>query len=113
MIDLFDQKIGKKKVNFDFFPSFECKGSFLENGKNWVFTYKEGKTFNFKVPELVKVEEKKFLIPNLKDKLCFEVVEEKYLVPKINFELIENLNYEYHFYLQKKKNNSIEIQGNN
>lgn len=113
MIDLFDQKIGKKKVNFDFFPSFECKGSFLENGKNWVFTYKEGKTFNFKVPELVKIEEKKFLIPNLKDKLCFEIVEEKYLVPKINFELIENLNYEYHFYLQKKKNNSIEIKKSN
>ena len=110
MIDCFDQKIGKKKVNFAFFPSFISNGVYLDNGKHWVFTYKENKTFYFPKPDLMPVDKtNKFSIPNLGDIINFEVTEEKYLVPKQNFKILEGINYEYQFHIKNKKKNVINV----
>lgn len=113
MIDCFDQKIEKKKVNFVFFPSFTSNGIYLENGKEWVFTYKEKKTFYFPELHLIPLDKTdRFSIPNLEDIINFEIIEEKYLVPKTNFRIIEGINYEYQFHIKNKKNENSIIKTN-
>ena len=56
MIDFLSIK-GEKKVNFVFLPSLYSNGYYLENGKQWVFAYKENKdTFFYDKKELKEFE---------------------------------------------------------
>ena len=55
MID-FINKGNNRKVNFIILPSLESNGSFLENGKSWVFTYVND-TFRFEDSDLQDLNE--------------------------------------------------------
>lgn len=49
---------GEKKVNFVFLPSLCSNGNYLENGRQWVFTYKaDKKTFFYEKNELCEFEQ--------------------------------------------------------
>ena len=91
MIDYSKNK-GKKKVNFVFFPSLKSNGNYLQNGKQWVFTYNENKTFflkNIELEPLIDINNK-FYIPTLKDKLKLNIKKE--------------FKKEFIFYLKNKNN---------
>ena len=69
---------GEKKVNFVFFPSLKFNGNYLQNGKQWVFTYNDdekNKTFFIEKIELEPLinGNDRFSIPTLKDKLKLEI----------------------------------------
>ena len=109
MIDFINKGNKNKKVNFVIFPSFFSNGNFLENGKQWVFTYfnnERKKTFFFETLELTHIieDEKKFKIPNIKDKLELKI----YIEPKLNYEILEGTKQEFTFYLKNKQNQKIE-----
>ena len=119
MIDFFDNRIGIKKVNFEYLPSFYSNGSFLENGKHWVYTYRKNKIFNSKDIYLLKLENN-FTIPKLGDIIKFDIIEKKYLIPRMNYKIKEGINYEYKYFLEntdkkiREKNSisNIEIDDN-
>lgn len=100
-IDFFDNRIGIKKVNFEYLPSFYSNGSFLENGKHWVYTYRKNKIFNSKDIYLLALENN-FTIPNLGDIIKFDIIEKKYLIPKMNYRIKECINYEYKYFVENK-----------
>lgn len=120
MIDYFDNRIrGIKKVYFEYFPSFFSNGNFLENGKHWVYTYRENKIIIRNI-QLLKLDDK-FAFPQLGEIINLEIVEKKYLAPKVNYKIKEGVNYEYKYYLlnkidrkirEKKSNFPIEIEEN-
>ena len=84
----------------------------MENGKHWVFTYRGNNNFNLKNNQLLKLENN-FLFPKLGDLIKFNVVETKYLIPKINYRIREGVHYEYKYSLTNKKNGkNIEKKSN-
>ena len=103
MIDFFDNRIGVKKVNFEYFPSFYWNGSFLENGKHWVYTYRKNKIFNQKNINLLNLENN-FTFPKLGDIIKFDIIEKKYLIPNMNYQIKEGINYEVKYFIQDKTN---------
>ena len=112
MIDFFDNRIkGIKKINFEYFPSFYSNETFLENGKHWVFTYRDNKNFNKNI-HLLKLENN-YNFPNLGEIISLDIVEKKYLVPKINYRIKEGINYEYHYFLSNKRDGKIREKKSN
>ena len=113
MIDYTHNK-GKKKVNFVFFPSFKTKDNYLENGKQWVFTYKDDKkiTFYFKDLKLEPLINKnnKFYLPKLSDKfkLNIKIITKKIIAPILNYRISDKSKKEFFFYIKNKKDNTIK-----
>lgn len=114
MIDLLN-KGNNRKVNFVFLPSLFSNGIYLENGRQWVFTYinnPKKKTFFFKDKEIELFElenaESKFHIPTLSEELKIQLKTIYYLVPKLNYDISEKVNQEYIYYLKNKKTNKTE-----
>ena len=116
MIDFAHNK-GKKKTNLVFFPSFFSNGNYLENGKQWVFTYIDDdvkkRTFYFKDVKLEPlIEDKtKFHIPKLSEKLRLNIEKENcYLKAITNYKIKENVKKQYRYYLiNRKTKNEREI----
>ena len=111
MIDILN-KGNDRNVNFVFFPSLYSNGAYIQNGKQWVFTYiKNSKKHTFCFDKLnfgVTVDEKnKFSIPKLSDKLKLEVKSVNYLVPKLNYKISNKIKKEYIFNIKKKNDNKI------
>ena len=103
---------GNKKVNFVFFPSFESNNNYLDNGKQWVFTYTNGKnkTFYFKDIKLEPlIEKNKFYIPKLSDKfeLDIEIIPKKYIIPHLNYRIPDKSKKEFIYYFKNNKENKI------
>ena len=103
---------GNKKVNFVFFPSFESNNNYLDNGKQWVFTYTNGKnkTFYFKDIKLEPlIEKNKFYIPKLSDKfeLDIEIIPKKYIIPHLNYRIPDKSKKEFNYYFKNNKENKI------
>jgi len=97
----------KRKINFVVFPSLISNGEFLQNGKQYVFTYfddEKKKTFYFENINLEPLieENKKFYIPRLKDELKINLI--KIIIPEINYKIAEKVKTEYKFILKDKKN---------
>lgn len=110
MID-FAHNRGKKKVNFVFFPSFQSNNNYLDNGKQWVFTYvdRKKKTFYFEDMKLEPLLEKnKFCIPKLSEilELNVKIIQKKTIIPIINYSISEKSKKEFIFYLKNKKDNT-------
>ena len=108
MIDFAFNK-GKKKTNFIFFPSLFSNGNYLENGKQWAFTYIDDdlkkRTFYFKDIKLEPLidDKLKFHIPKLSDKLTLTFEKSTYLEPIINYKISEKVKIQYHYYLINRK----------
>ena len=109
MIDIFNH--GKKKVNFVYFPSLISNGSYLKNGKQWVFTYSkkhQNETFFFdkiKLEELI-LDKKKFCIPKLDSIVKLTVKHE--IIPIITPEISEKIKKEYKYYIKNNKDGKIK-----
>ena len=92
MLDILN-KGSDRKVNFIFLPSLYSNGNYIENGKQWAFTYingpKKKKTFYFDEKKLnfVQIDNNKFSIPTLSDKLKLIIKPTNYLVPKLNYNI--------------------------
>ena len=111
MIDILN-KGNHRKVNFVFFPSLYSNGTYIQNGKQWVFTYinnPKKHTFCFENLNFgVTLDEKnKFSIPKLSDKLKLEVKSVNYLVPQLNYKISNKIKKEYIFNIKKKNDNKI------
>ena len=110
MVDYAHNK-GKKKVNFVFFPSFESNNNYLDNGKQWVFTYTDGKkkTFYFKEIKLEPFIKNKFYIPKLSDKfkLDIKIIPKKYIIPLLNYTISDKSKKEFIYYFKNNKDNKI------
>lgn len=112
MIDILNNG-NDRKVNFIFFPSLYSNGNFLQNGKQWVFTYiKNSKkhTFYFDKIELIPLLEitSKSILSKLSNKLKLEVKIRNYLVAELNYDILDTLKQEYVFHLKNKKTKKIE-----
>ena len=107
MIDFINR--GKnRKVNFVILPSLISNGSFLQNGKSWVFTYFKN-TFKFEdlindsLNNLIEQE-------NLKDNLTIQVIcksKNDYIYVSIttNIDIPKSIEYEFIFYIINKNTN--------
>ena len=108
MVDYAHNK-GKKKVNFVFFPSFESNNNYLDNGKQWVFTYKDDKkkTFYFKEIKLEPLIKNKFKIPKLSNKLELDIkiVRKKHIIPILNYTISDRAKREFIYYFKNNKDN--------
>ena len=122
MIDFINR--GKnRKVNFVILPSLISNGSFLQNGKAWVFTYYKD-TFKFteqineSLNELIEKEKPslKYIKENLKiDVYCHINNGKKNIIISKNIDIPESFNYEYVFYFRDTKNNTyfkMDIKNN-
>ena len=118
MIDFINR--GKnRKVNFIILPSLISNGSFLQNGKSWVFTFCKD---TFKFEDLIN-ESLNALIEqeNLKDNLKINVICKKkndyiYVTIITNIEIPKNIEYEFVFYSinkNTKKNKRIKTKKTN
>ena len=113
MIDSF--QIGKRhkaKVNFVFFPSLYSNGNYLENGKQWVFSYintEKKVTFHKEGIKFVSIigEKEKFIIPKVKDKLKISLKKEILYTISTNFKFSENCNKEFIIFFKNKSINKI------
>ena len=113
MIDSF--QIGKRhkaKVNFVFFPSLYSNGNYLENGKQWVFSYintEKKVTFHKEGIKFVSIigEKEKFIIPKVKDKLKISLKKEILYTISTNFKFSENCNKEFIIFIKNKSINKI------
>lgn len=102
---------GEKKVNFVIFPSLSSNGNYLKNGKQYVFTYNEKnkkKQFYFKDIKLYSLITNIYKIPNIKDKLSLNIIEEKYLIPNLNYEISDKIKQQYTFFIKNKINHEIQ-----
>jgi hypothetical protein len=112
MIDIVNNG-SERKVNFIFFPSLYSNGNYIDNGKQWVFTYinnTKKQTFFFDKKELellCPINKNKFTIPKLSDKLKLTIKPAYYLVPKLNYNISDQIKKEFRFYLKKKNDNKI------
>ena len=113
MIDFINR--GKnRKVNFIILPSLISNGSYLQNGKYWVFTYYKN-TFKFKdimnevLNDLLEKENNNinFIKKNLKIDIISKNKDKKKCVDvKSNIEIPEDIEYELIFYFLNKKENN-------
>ena len=113
MIDYFNKGSKDKKVNFVIFPSLYSNGKFLENGKQWVFTYfdtAKKKTFYFKEPKLIHLikNDQIFNIPNLKDKLKLNLKKQIVITPDLNYQISKEIKQKYIYTLKNKNTQEIE-----
>ena len=104
-------------------PSLISNGSFLQNGKAWVFTYYKD-TFKFteqineSLNELIEKEKPslKYIKENLKIEVyCHINNGKKNIIISKNIDIPENFNYEYVFYFRDTKNNKyfkMDIKNN-
>ena len=112
MID-FINKGSKRKVNFVILPSLFSNGCYLENGKIYVFTYKE-KTFRFDkeihtLDDLLIKKDEIFKCPSIFDLLNFQVNINKNkieIIPNIKFSEKIEASYSFYFFNPKNKNGS-------
>jgi len=110
MIDCFNRPKKYSKVNFVIFPSLFSNGNFLENGKQWVFTYinnDKKKTFffeNLKLESIIE-ENKKFKIQNLNDKLELKI----FIEPKLNYNILKGTKHEFTFSIKDKNTNQMNF----
>ena len=112
MIDILNNG-NDRKVNFIFFPSLYSNGNFLQNGRQWVFTYiknSKKQTFYFDKIELIPLLEitSKSILSKLSNKLKLEVKIRNYLVAELNYDILDTLKQEYVFHLKNKKTKKIE-----
>lgn len=114
MID-FINRGPNRKVNFVILPSLFSNGSFLENGKSWVFTY-HANTFKFIDSELEclakykNIEENEIFINNLKLTISLENKNHDiYCIAKTNNEIPKEIKYSYIFHFKDKNKKSIKI----
>ena len=113
MIDFINR--GKnRKVNFIILPSLISNGSYLQNGKYWVFTYYKN-TFKFKdimnevLNDLLEKENNNinFIKKDLKIDIISKNKDKKKCVDvKSNIEIPEDIEYELIFYFLNKKENN-------
>ena len=113
MIDFINR--GKnRKVNFIILPSLISNGSYLQNGKYWVFTYYKN-TFKFKdimnevLNDLLEKENNNinFIKKDLKINIISKNKDKKKCVDvKSNIEIPEDIEYELIFYFLNKKENN-------
>ena len=113
MIDFINR--GKnRKVNFIILPSLISNGSYLQNGKYWVFTYYKN-TFKFKdimnevLNDLLEKENNNinFIKKDLKIDIISKNKDKKKCVDvKANIEIPEDIEYELIFYFLNKKENN-------
>ena len=109
MIDILN-KGNNRKVNFVYFPSLYSNGNYIENGRQWAFTYissQNRKTFYFDNLNLdnIIIKNNTFSIPKLSDKLKLKI--KSILVPKLNYNISDKIQKEYIFHLKKKNDNKI------
>jgi hypothetical protein len=121
MIDFINR--GKnRKVNFVILPSLFSFGSFLQNGKAWVFTFSKN-TFKFDdsindfLNKCLGEEEgsDSEIIELIKNKFTMKVYckyssYEKEIIIDTNMDIPQNIDYEFHFYLIDKRTGHIFIQ---
>ena len=112
MIDFINR--GKnRKVNFVILPSLISNGNFLQNGKYWVFTFTNN-TFKFKdtMNEILNgiLDKTNYDIDFIKNNLKITVICRKNKEGKVvniltNYDIPDNIKYEFIFYFYDKKNN--------
>ena len=121
MIDFINR--GKnRKVNFIILPSLFSNGNYLQNGKSWVFYYKNTFKFDDTINDtLNKLLEKEYkntntnstkTIKNIKDILKMNVIcknksQGKEITVFTNYEIPKNLKYEYIFVFKNNITNII------
>ena len=120
MIDFINR--GKnRKVNFVILPSLFSFGSFLQNGKAWVFTFSKN---TFKFDDSINEFLNKYLMEEEgSDSEIIELIKNKFtmkvyckyssygkeIIIDTNMDIPQNIDYEFHFYLTDKKTGKIFI----
>ena len=115
MIDFINR--GKnRKVNFIILPSLFSNGSFLQNGKSWVFTFCKN---TFKFDDLINealndiLKQKNLILKNIKDNLIIKIYcktknqQKNIIAIKTNIDIPEDIENEFIFSLLNKKNNKM------
>ena len=114
MIDFINR--GKnRKVNFVILPALISNSGFLQNGKQWVFTFYKN-TFKFEdtitksLNNLLNIENinAKYIQDNLKINIICRIKDkEKEFNIITNIDIPEDIEYEFKFYFLRKKDNKI------
>ena len=111
MIDNFPSSLKyKPKVNFVYFPSLYSNGNYLDNAKQWVFTYintNKKNTFHVDNKYLIPLIEDKnrFKIPKVSDIIKLELKKEILYTTNMNYKISDDVNKELLIYTSNKNTN--------